>query len=122
MLLIGDILRRRTGPADAERTALLFGEERWTYGALDAAANRLANALRSLGVREGDRVALLGKNSVEWVIAYFAAAKAGAILVPVSYWFKADELRFVLRDSGPRVLIAAAEFAALVDDVRGLLP
>src|SRR5919199_101343 len=119
MLLMGDLLRRRAGPADARRTALIFGEERWTYGRLNAAANRLANWLIASGIRPGDRVALLGHNSAEWVVAYFAAAKAGAILVPASYWFKGDELRYVLSDSGARLLIAERDFADLVNGERG---
>ncbi len=114
MLLIGDVLRRRARGADADRTALIFNEHRWSYRELDEAAVRLANGLRDLGIRRGDRVALLGRNSVEWVVAYFACAKAAAILVPVSYHFKGEELQHVLRDSGARVLVAATEFADLV--------
>jgi fatty-acyl-CoA synthase len=118
MLLIGDVLRRRARGADADRTALVFEEHRWSYRELDEAAVRLANGLDALGVGRGDRVALFGRNSVEWVVAYFAAAKSGAILVPVSYWFKGDELRHVLADSGASVLIAATEFAELVEAQR----
>jgi fatty-acyl-CoA synthase len=114
MLLIGDVLRRRAHGADADRTALIFNEHRWSYRELDEAAVRLANGLRHLGIRRGDRIGLFGRNSVEWVVAYFACAKAAAILVPVSYWFKGEELRHVLEDSGARVLIAATEFADLV--------
>ena len=118
MLVIGDVLRRRASAADADRTAVIFEEERWTYGALNGAANQLANGLAATGVQRGDRVALLGRNSVEWVVAYFAAAKAGAILVPVSYWLQGEELRHVLADSGARLLIAEAEFASLVKAQR----
>ncbi|HEV2011392.1 MAG TPA: long-chain-fatty-acid--CoA ligase [Candidatus Limnocylindria bacterium] len=119
MLLIGEIVRRRAHGPDADRVALLFNEHRWTYGELDEAAVRLANGLRTLGVERGDRVALLGRNSVEWVVAYFAVAKAGAVLVPVSYWYKAAELRHVLADSGARVLIAAADHADVAADAAG---
>src|SRR5207248_3191082 len=122
MLLMGDLLRRRAGSADAHRTALVFGDERWTYGRLNEAANRLANWLIAFGIRPGDRVALLGRNSAEWIVAYFAAAKAGAILVPASYWFKGDELRYVLSDSAVRLLIAERDFADLVAGERGGLP
>lgn len=111
VLLIGDILRRRAHGADADRIALLLNEHRWTYAELDEAAVRLANGLRSLGVGRGDRVALLGRNSVEWVVAYFAVAKAGGVLVPASYWYKAEELRHVLADSEARVLIASVDHA-----------
>jgi fatty-acyl-CoA synthase len=122
VLLIGDILRRRAYGADAERTALILNEHRWSYRELDEAAVRLANGLRGLGVGRGDRVALLGRNSVEWVVTYFAAAKAGAILVPVSYWSKAHELRHVLADSEAKVLVAAEGFAELIAAERAALP
>ncbi len=118
MLLIGDIIRRRAVGADSERIALVFKEHRWTYRELNEATARLANGLRSLGVTRGDRVALLGRNSVEWVVSYFAAAKAGAILVPVSYWYKSAELTHVLRDSGARVLIATDDHADVVAGAR----
>lgn len=118
MLLIGDIIRRRATGADADRPALLFKEHRWTYRELNEAAARLANGLADLGVVPGDRVALLGRNSVEWVVAYFAAAKAGAILVPVSYWYKPAELAHVLADSGARLLIASADHADVVGAAR----
>lgn len=118
MLLIGDILRRRAYSADGHRTALVLNEHRWSYRELDEAAVRLANGLRSLGVARGDRVALLGRNSVEWVVTYFAAAKAGAILVPISYWSKAHELRHVLTDSEAKVLVAGEDFADLVATER----
>lgn len=118
MLLIGDILRRRALGSDAERTALFLNEHRWSYRELNEAAVRLANGLRALGISRGDRVALLGRNSVEWVVTYFAAAKAGAILVPVSYWSKGQELRHVLADSGAKVLVAADDFAELVGTER----
>ncbi|MGH2499426.1 MAG: class I adenylate-forming enzyme family protein [Candidatus Limnocylindria bacterium] len=119
MLLIGDVVRRRATGADAERPAVLFREHRWTYRELNEAAARLANGLGEVGVGRGDRVALLGRNSVEWVVAYFACAKAGAILVPVSYWYKPAELAHVLGDSGARLLIAAAEQADVVGEARG---
>ena len=122
MLLIGDILRRRAGPADRNRTALIFGDQKWTYGALNSAANRLANALIGCGVAPGDRVAILGRNSVEWAITYFAAARAGAILVPISYWFKGEELRFVLRDAGAKVLLVEERFADLIAAERANAP
>lgn len=122
MLLIGDLLRRRAFGPDAARTALIFEEHRWTYRELNEAAVRLANGLGDIGVRRGDRVGLLGHNSVEWIVTYFAAAKAGAILVPVSYWSKEQELRHVLADAGARALVAAADFRDLVEAVRGGLP
>ena len=114
MLLIGEIIRRRAQGPDGDRTALVLNEHRWTYRELNEAADRVANGLASLGVRRGDRVALLGRNSVEWVVSYFGVAKSGAILVPASYWYKDGELRHVLTDSRARVLIASADHEQVV--------
>jgi acyl-CoA synthetase (AMP-forming)/AMP-acid ligase II len=122
VLLIGEIVRRRAHGPDADRTALVLNEHRWTFRELNEASDRLANGLASLGVRRGDRVALLGRNSVEWVVAYFGVAKSGAILVPASYWYKAAELRHVLVDSGARVLIASADHADVVREATRDLP
>ena len=69
-------------------------------------AHRLAD---EYGVAKGDRVAIAMRNYPEWTIAFFAAACAGAIVVPLNAWWSADELEFGLRDSGSKVLIADGE-------------
>ena len=122
-MLIGDILRRQADPAGRpDKAAVLFEGERVTYRELYVQANRLANALLAWGLCRGDRVALLGRNSPQWVVAYYAVAQCGAVLVPVNFWYRATELANVLRDSGARVCIVAAAHAALVDEVVGEAP
>jgi O-succinylbenzoate-CoA ligase len=93
---------------------------RFTYAELDARANRTANALLALGVRPGDRVALLLMNGVEYLESYFALAKLGAVMVPLNWRLVPDELAFILRDAGAAVLIHDAEFDAAVAALRGL--
>ncbi|MGZ4694813.1 MAG: AMP-binding protein, partial [Acidimicrobiales bacterium] len=75
-------------------------------------ANRLANALRGLGIVAGDRVATLVENSAEATLAWWGAVRAGAIAVPINTAYKGEYLRHQLADSGARVLVVAA---ALVD-------
>ena len=87
---------------------------RFTFTALNERANRVANALTALGVRKGDRVALLLMNSVEFVESFFALAKIGAIIVPLNWRLVADELAFILGDSGTSVLIYGGEFRSTV--------
>ena len=88
--------------------------ERLTYPELNRRANQTANALRELGVKKGDRVALLLMNSREFVEAFFGLAKIGAIVVPLNWRLVADELSFILKDSGSTVLLYGGEFAGTV--------
>ncbi len=120
-LLLGEIVRRQ-GRHRPERTAYVIGRERVTYGRLNAVANRLAHALRALGVGRGDRVATLAENRVEYPAIYFAVAKLGAIHVPVNFRYRAGEVRYVLAQSEASVLLHADRFAGIVDEVRGALP
>ena len=93
-------------------------ERRYTYGELNARVNRAAGALRELGVRAGDRVALLLMNGVEFIEAYFGAAKIGAVVVPLNWRLVADELDFILGDCGATLLVHDAEFAETVEALR----
>jgi len=95
---------------------------RFTYAELDARANRIANVLREKGVRKGDRVALLLMNGVEYIEAYFGAAKIGAVTVPLNWRLVPDELEFIIDDSGAIVLIWGEEFDEAVSALqpRGL--
>src|SRR4030042_5488524 len=67
-----------------DRTAILYLGEHFTYRRLRRASERLAGALRSLGVRKGDRVMLYIPNCIQWVIAFLAIQKSGAVLVPIA--------------------------------------
>src|SRR5213079_1380599 len=120
-LLLGEIVRRRARHRP-EKTAYVIGSERVTYRRLDAMANRLAHALRALGVGRGDRVATLAENRVEYPAIYFAAAKLGAIHVPVNFRYRTGEVRYVLAQSEASVLLHADRFAGTVEEVRGALP
>jgi O-succinylbenzoate-CoA ligase len=91
---------------------------RFSYRELNARCNRTAHALRALGVKKGDRVALLLMNGAEYVESFFAAAKIGAIVVPLNWRLVPDELAFILGDSGAKLLIFGEEFADAVADLH----
>jgi fatty-acyl-CoA synthase len=111
-VILGDILRKNARPEIyGNHLALIFDARRWSYAALNAWVNCLANALLAEGVRRGDRVAVLGRNSDTYVALYFALAKLGAIMVPVNFWYRAEETRYVLDQSECRWLIAERRFA-----------
>ena len=94
-----------------DKTALVCDGRRVTYAALDARANGLAGALLEAGVGRGDRVAIFLENSVEAVVALFAALKAGAVIVLVNPTTKADKVAYMVDD---------CRAAAVVSDDRRL--
>lgn len=85
--------------------AILFEDGSLTYRALKRAANRFSNSLIALGVRRGDRVALLLPNSPQFVIAYYGALKAGAVVVSIYPRLDAAEVTRHLADSGAETLV-----------------
>jgi long-chain acyl-CoA synthetase len=82
-----------------------FRGEEITYGDLGHFVNRAGNALRRLGVERGDRVALITANRIELAFVEFGAQKIGAVPVPLNYMLKADEIRYLVENSGCRVLV-----------------
>ena len=91
---------------------------RLSYRALNDRCNQLANALLDAGVEKGERVALLLMNSAEFMESYFALAKIGAVVVPLNWRLVADELEFILKDSGTRRLIFGEEFLEVVAELQ----
>ena len=72
--------------------------------------NRLANAFVNAGIRKGDRVAILSKNSIEYVMVYYAASKAGVAPVPLNYRLSPAEWAYIINDSRANALIASGEY------------
>ena len=94
------------------------GGVRLTFRELNQRCNQVANAFRADGIRQGERVALLIMNSAEFMEAYFALAKVGAVIVPLNWRLVADELQFILKDSGATRLIYGEEFLEVVADLH----
>lgn len=97
-------------------------ERRWTYAEFDEAVNRTARLLASHGVMKGDAVSLLLPNSAEYVIAYFACFKLGALANPVNSLLKAPEMAYVISDSEAKALLVHSEFQGQLEALRGSLP
>ena len=83
---------------------------RWTYAELDADVSRLAAGLLARGIQVGDRVALWAPNQAEWVLLQHASARVGAILVNVNPAYRTHELKYVLNQSGARMLVTVPAF------------
>ena len=99
---------------DPDREAVVCGDRRVTYAELDAAARRVAGALRESGVEPGDRVAVALKNRVEFLELLFGVARAGAIFVPLNFRLASEEVAYALGDSGSRLVVVQADTAAAV--------
>lgn len=89
-----------------DKVAVACRGRRISYGCLELAANRLALALRELGVKPGDRVAIYLNNSIELVVSIFGVILAGGIFVIVNHSTKPDKLLYLLKDSGSFVVIS----------------
>ena len=103
----------------APRTFLVYEDERTTYDAFRRAAWAFANALMTLGVEKGDRVALVMRNQSEWPVCFYGAALAGAIVAPLNAWWTAKEIAYALKDSGASVAIFDEDRFARIRDVIG---
>ncbi|MDI3257044.1 MAG: acyl-CoA synthetase [Kyrpidia sp.] len=121
---IGDTLRRSRA-RHPDKLALKWKGESVTYRELDERVNRLANGLLAAGVAKGDRIAILSKNCLDFVILWFAAARTGAVFVPVNFMLGADEVRYILEHSesagffaAPDLLETAEKAAEGLDFVR----
>ena len=105
-----------------DKEAIVMGSSRLTYAALDAAANRVANALTGLGVEAGDRVALSCPNLPYFPIVYYGILKAGAVVVPLNVLLKRREIAYHLDDAGARVYFCfegTAELPMLEEGAAG---
>ena len=100
-----------------DHTALVCAGERLTFAELDRRVNRIAGVLRDAGLAKGDRVATLLPNGVELLGLYWACAKSGVVVVPMSPLLQAPALAGLLRDAGARGLVAAAVYRDNVDAV-----
>ncbi len=117
---LADILQMSRGHGD--RVFLVYEDEQLTFEQHFRRAAHLAHVLRDrFSVREGDRVAIAMRNYPEWSVAFWAAAAAGAVVVPLNSWWTGEELEYGLSDSGTKVLFAEGPRAAsLAPYLKGL--
>ncbi len=104
------------------RLAIQYGEQRLTYAELHQRVGRLAQALQILGVRPGDRVAIVQRNGPALFETLFACFRAGAVAVPINVRLHPEEVAFICQDSGTRVLVATGEYATSALQARKQIP
>jgi fatty-acyl-CoA synthase len=113
---VADLVRRsaRRWP---NRTALVFGERRWTYGELDDAVARVAGRLLETGLTHGERVAAYGTNSDAYLLLYLGCARAGLVHVPVNFNLVGGELSYIIMQSGAAALFADPALMGAVEAI-----
>ena len=99
----------------------IHGDRRITYRSAQVEVHRLANALVSCGSQPGDRMAILSKNSIEYMLLYFAASKVGVVPVPLNYRLAPAEWSYILNDAEAKILFAAGDYPEDVETIRSEL-
>jgi long-chain acyl-CoA synthetase len=105
-----------------DKTALVCGDRRLTYGQIEEQCNRLAHALIGDGVQPGDRVAIYLDNSVELVVSVFAILKAGAVFLVVNPTTKADKLAYILNNCRASAFITDSRKLDGIEDAAAQAP
>ena len=100
------------------RTAIIFENIRFTYQEFNWRANQFARSLLQLGLRKGEKVAVLHFNSNHFVEAYFGTVKAGGVFTPINFRFAPEEVHYILDHSDARFFLFGEEFSDLVETIR----
>ena len=120
--LIGDIVRRRVA-VHPSRTALVWRDLEMSYLELDGVVDQVATGFRLLGVKSGDRVALLLHNTREFVFCYYALARLGVVVVPLNVLYSPEEVAFLLESSGAvGVVTVPRYYERTLQKIRERLP
>jgi long-chain acyl-CoA synthetase len=110
---LGQILVR-SAARFGSKPALVAGGRTFTYRQLDDLCDRVAGGLRDLGVQPGDRISLYSLNRWEWVVAYHAALRAGAVVNPINVMLTPEEVAFVLNDCGAAAIFTSGDKAEVI--------
>ncbi len=105
-----------------DKPAILCGERTITYAEMQRNVNRLGNALKDLGMRMEERVAILMPDTPECVYAFFAAMKIGSVAIPMNTILKAKDYEYLLNDSRARVLVVDPSIYPRIAEIRDGLP
>ena len=112
---------RRTRKLYPEREAVIDGDLRFTYAEFFSRCDRWSNALLSLGVKQGDRVAYIAPNTHAMLESFYAIPQIGAICVPINYRLTPNDFVYLINHSGARVVCVHSEYLDAVDSVRSEL-
>src|ERR1700686_1691028 len=118
---LADMLRARA-KARGNAIAFEFEGRRTSFAELDIKTNRVANALRAIGVKPRERIAYLGKNSDIYFELLLGAMKANVVMAPGNWGFAGPEIGFIVGDCKAPVLFVGPEFITQVRNIKSQLP
>ncbi len=101
-----------------DKIAITFEDQTYTYRAIDAAANRIANGLVGIGIKPGDRVAVHLDNRPDFILIYLGVMRAGGVLVPTNVMYTAEEMEHILGDSGARAIFVLSPLTEKIKKVK----
>jgi fatty-acyl-CoA synthase len=113
---------RRSRRLYPDREAVVEGDLRLSYREFLARCDRWSSALQRLGVRRGDRIAIIAPNIHAELEAFYSVPQIGAVLVPINYRLTADDFAYIIAHSGCRIVCAREEYLDAVDGIRDRIP
>ncbi|WAA13446.1 acyl-CoA synthetase [Fervidibacillus halotolerans] len=118
---LGDLLAR-TRDRFQNKFAIAYKNIRLTYSELDDLVNQTAHAFLNDGIKKGDMIAIMSKNSLDFVISTFALARIGAVMIPINYMLTDSDVRYILDHAKVTGVLAADEYTPIIDQAgEGLM-
>ena len=106
----------------ADKVGFVCGDVRWTFAQFAQEVDRLAAGLATLGLEKGDRIGVVALNCHEFLLLYGAAAKLGAIMLPINWRLKPEEIQMILEDCTPKAMVAGPEYKEMVGKLADRCP
>ncbi len=116
------IVLEKTAREHPENLALICGDTQYNYINLKERVDRLSNGLKGIGIGKNDKIAMISENCHRFLETYFAAAKLGAVLVPINYRLALDDFVYILNNSQSKILVAQPEFISWIPERREEVP
>src|SRR5262245_24992767 len=116
-LLVNDFLRR-AAKLYGDKTAIIDGDNRFTYTQFQERCNQLSHALLGLGISKGDRVCILSPNSHFFLESYYGVAAIGAVVVPLNYRLTAADHEYIINHAAVTCVLVDYEYTQIVDQIR----
>ena len=112
----------RSCKTNPNKTCVVQGDFRLTYGQVEERANRLARALVAMGLKAGDRVAIFQTNCFQFAEMIYAIAKVGGIFLNLNFRLRGEETSYILSNAEPQILILGDRYVELIKNIRPKLP
>lgn len=115
--IVGDFLKR-SSIRYPRKTAVVSDGRRITYADMNIFANRFAHAMLSLGVQKGDRVAIMSHNCYQFLVCFFGLSKIGAVLTPLNFALRGEEIEYIIKHSEAKVFIVEDGITPHVNEIK----